>query len=115
MIHSFAGKSPRIPASAYVAWNAEISGEVELGEGASIWFGAVLRGDLAPIKIGECSNVQDGAVLHAEAAAQGKSRGALSPTTRRRVKTAISVRTEARETRSSPGFPSPDAKTARDA
>jgi carbonic anhydrase/acetyltransferase-like protein (isoleucine patch superfamily) len=64
MIHSFEGKSPKIPASAFVAWNAEVSGEVELGAGASIWFGAVLRADLAPIKVGEDSNVQDGAVLH---------------------------------------------------
>jgi carbonic anhydrase/acetyltransferase-like protein (isoleucine patch superfamily) len=64
MTHSFDGKSPRIPESAFVAWNAEVSGEVELGKGASVWFGAVLRGDLAPIRVGEESNVQDGAVLH---------------------------------------------------
>jgi len=64
MIHGFEGKCPQIPESAFVAWNAEVSGEVELGEGASVWFGAVLRGDLAPIKVGKDSNVQDGAVLH---------------------------------------------------
>jgi carbonic anhydrase/acetyltransferase-like protein (isoleucine patch superfamily) len=64
MIHNFEGRSPLIAPGSFVAWNAEVSGEVELGEGASIWFGAVLRGDLAPIRVGEGSNVQDGAILH---------------------------------------------------
>lgn len=66
MIHSFGDKRPRLADSAAVAWNAEVSGDVELGEGASVWFGAVLRADLAPIRVGEESNVQDGAVLHVD-------------------------------------------------
>jgi len=49
---------------AYVAPQASILGEVVLGEGSSIWPCAVLRGDLAPIRIGRQSNVQDGAILH---------------------------------------------------
>jgi carbonic anhydrase/acetyltransferase-like protein (isoleucine patch superfamily) len=64
MIHSFEGRSPRIPESAFVAWNAEVAGEVELGEGASVWYGAVLRGDMAAIRVGARSNVQDCAVVH---------------------------------------------------
>jgi len=67
MIHSFEGKSPSIHESAFVAWNAEVSGDVELAEGASVWYGATLRADLAPIRVGARSNVQDGAVIHVDA------------------------------------------------
>ncbi len=56
--------SPVIPATAWVADTAVVRGDVILGEEVSIWFGAVLRGDEAPIRVGEQSNVQDGAVLH---------------------------------------------------
>lgn len=49
---------------AFVAPSAAVSGEVSLGEGASVWHNATLRGDLAPIRVGRHSNVQDGAVLH---------------------------------------------------
>jgi carbonic anhydrase/acetyltransferase-like protein (isoleucine patch superfamily) len=50
----------------FVAENATVVGSVELGEGASIWFGAVLRGDADRIVVGAGSNVQDGAVLHTD-------------------------------------------------
>ena len=50
----------------WVADNAVVIGDVVLREGASVWFGAVLRGDNEPIVIGEHSNVQDGAVLHTD-------------------------------------------------
>jgi carbonic anhydrase/acetyltransferase-like protein (isoleucine patch superfamily) len=66
MIHSFEGKAPRIHQSAFVAWNAEVEGDVELAEGASVWYGATLRGDVASIRIGARSNVQDGAVIHVD-------------------------------------------------
>jgi carbonic anhydrase/acetyltransferase-like protein (isoleucine patch superfamily) len=66
MIHSFEGRSPKIHESAFVAWNAEVSGDVELAEGASAWYGATLRGDVAAIRIGARSNVQDGAVVHVD-------------------------------------------------
>jgi carbonic anhydrase/acetyltransferase-like protein (isoleucine patch superfamily) len=67
MVHSFEGERPDIAKAAFVAWNAEVLGRVELGEGASVWYGAVLRGDLAAVRIGAGSNVQDGAVLHVDA------------------------------------------------
>ncbi|NKQ36104.1 MAG: gamma carbonic anhydrase family protein [Chloroflexi bacterium] len=56
--------TPVIPKTAWVADTAVIRGNVTLGEDVSIWFGAALRGDEAPIRVGAQSNVQDGAVLH---------------------------------------------------
>ena len=58
----------RTPASGrfWVAPNAILLGKVELCDEASVWFGAVLRGDNELIKVGECSNVQDGCVLHTD-------------------------------------------------
>lgn len=64
MIKSFRGSHPRIHPSAYIAENATIIGDVEIGARASIWFGAVLRGDVFPIRIGEESSIQDNSVLH---------------------------------------------------
>jgi carbonic anhydrase/acetyltransferase-like protein (isoleucine patch superfamily) len=58
--------APQIPASAYVAAEATRIGRISLGERASIWSGAVARGDNEPIAIGDESNVQEGAVLHAD-------------------------------------------------
>jgi carbonic anhydrase/acetyltransferase-like protein (isoleucine patch superfamily) len=66
MIHSFEGERPDISKAAFVAWNAEISGRVDLGQASSVWYGATLRGDIAAIRVGAMSNVQDGAVLHVE-------------------------------------------------
>ena len=57
---------PHIADSAWVADSAEVIGDVELGADVSIWFGAILRGDTAPIRIGSGTNVQDGSVLHAD-------------------------------------------------
>ena len=51
---------------ALVAHNATVCGQVTLAERASVWYGCVVRGDCAPITIGECTNVQDGAVIHAD-------------------------------------------------
>ena len=65
-IYSLDGHSPDVPASAFVAPEATLIGRVRLGERASIWFGAVLRGDNDVISIGAGSNVQDGAVLHTD-------------------------------------------------
>lgn len=48
----------------YIAENATVVGDVQLGEGVSIWYGAVLRGDSGRISIGNGSNIQDNAVLH---------------------------------------------------
>ena len=55
-----------IAADAFVASNATVLGEVHLGELASVWFGAVLRGDVAVIRVGSRSNVQDNAVVHGD-------------------------------------------------
>ncbi len=57
---------PRIADSAWVADSAQVIGRVELQEGASVWFGAVLRGDNEWITVGRGSNVQDGSVLHTD-------------------------------------------------
>lgn len=58
------GISPIIPISCYVAPNSTIVGDVVLGEDCSIWFNAVIRGDVHYIRIGNQSNIQDGAVIH---------------------------------------------------
>ena len=55
---------PEIPATAWIADTARVRGQVTLGEEVSVWFGAVLRGDEAPITVGERTNIQDNAVLH---------------------------------------------------
>jgi carbonic anhydrase/acetyltransferase-like protein (isoleucine patch superfamily) len=58
--------APRLDPSAWVADSAEVIGRVELGADASVWYGAVLRGDNEWITIGERSNIQDGCVLHTD-------------------------------------------------
>ncbi len=60
------GKAPQVAATAYVAAEASLIGEVLVGEHASVWPGAAIRGDNEPIRIGAESNVQEGAVLHAD-------------------------------------------------
>jgi carbonic anhydrase/acetyltransferase-like protein (isoleucine patch superfamily) len=57
---------PQVPESAWVAPGAYVIGDVYLGEESSVWYGAVLRGDTEPIRIGARTNVQDGCVLHAD-------------------------------------------------
>jgi carbonic anhydrase/acetyltransferase-like protein (isoleucine patch superfamily) len=58
------GKRPQVDKDAYVAPTAILIGDVVIEAGASVWFGAVLRGDEAQIRVGEGSNVQDNAVIH---------------------------------------------------
>jgi carbonic anhydrase/acetyltransferase-like protein (isoleucine patch superfamily) len=58
------GKRPKVHPDAYIAPTAVLIGEVEVGAGASVWFGAVLRGDEAAIKVGDGANIQDNAVIH---------------------------------------------------
>ena len=57
---------PKIHESSYIAPTAVIIGDVEISEGVSVWDGAVLRGDVAPIKIGKNTNVQDNVVIHVD-------------------------------------------------
>ena len=64
LILPFRGIAPRIAADAFIAPNATIIGDVEIAAGANIWFGCVLRGDVAAITVGANSNVQDGTVVH---------------------------------------------------
>lgn len=58
------GKRPKVHPDAYIAPTAVLIGDVEVEAGASVWFGAVLRGDEAQIKVGQGANIQDNAVLH---------------------------------------------------
>lgn len=64
LIKSVNGKSPQIPSDCYVAENATIVGEVSFGDSCSVWFNAVIRGDVNFIKIGNKVNIQDGAIIH---------------------------------------------------
>lgn len=64
MIRAFQGQTPTIPESCYVDPSAQVIGDVVLGEQASVWMNAVLRGDVHSIRIGARSNIQDCAVLH---------------------------------------------------
>jgi carbonic anhydrase/acetyltransferase-like protein (isoleucine patch superfamily) len=65
IIKAVKGKYPQIPDNCYVAENATIVGEVTMGNECSIWFNAVIRGDVHFIKMGNKVNVQDGAIIHA--------------------------------------------------
>ncbi len=64
LIKSVNGKMPQVPEDCYVAENATIVGDVSFGDSCSVWFNAVIRGDVHFIKMGNKVNVQDGAVIH---------------------------------------------------
>ncbi len=66
MAHDFSHRSQQWAADAFVAANAMVLGNVTLGAQSSVWFGAVIRGDVERIAIGDCTNIQDLAVLHAD-------------------------------------------------
>lgn len=66
MIRPFRGMMPKLADGAYVDVSAQLIGDVTLGERTSVWMHAVLRGDVNAIRIGACTNVQDGAVLHGQ-------------------------------------------------
>ena len=67
MIRAYRGVLPKIAASAYIDPSAQVIGNVTVGERSSMWPGAVARGDVHSIKIGDESNVQDNSVLHCDA------------------------------------------------
>lgn len=64
-VRSYDGIAPQLAAGVWVAPSADVVGEVILGEDVNIWYGAVLRGDVAPIVVGARSNIQDLAMVHA--------------------------------------------------
>jgi gamma-carbonic anhydrase len=64
MIRPFRGKHPQIHPSAFVEESAQVIGDVWIGAQSSVWFNAVVRGDVFHIRIGERTNVQDGTVIH---------------------------------------------------
>ena len=70
MMLSFGGKMPRDEGAVFVAANATVLGNVTLGRGVNIWYGAVLRADEGALILGENSNVQDNAVLHCDPGGQ---------------------------------------------
>lgn len=73
MIKPFLDKTPQIHPTAFVAENAVIIGDVEIGENSSVWYNCVLRGDVNFIRIGARTNIQDGTIIHV-------SRGEQFPT-----------------------------------
>ena len=66
MIMAYGGKVPKIGSNVFIAPTAAVIGDVEIADGASIWYGAVIRGDLAPIRIGPDTNIQDNCTIHVD-------------------------------------------------
>lgn len=64
MIHAYKGQKPRIHETVFIASSADVIGDVTIGRDSSVWFHAVIRGDVHFIRIGERNNIQDGCVLH---------------------------------------------------
>ena len=70
MLYRYRDKTPRVGRGTFVAENARVIGDVELGDDTSIWFGCVLRGDVNFIKVGARTNIQDLTVIHVNAGRQ---------------------------------------------
>lgn len=68
MLIEFEGKRPRIGNDVFIAPTAVLIGDVEIGDGSSVWFGTVLRADFGPIAIGRNCSIQDNTVLHSDSA-----------------------------------------------
>jgi carbonic anhydrase/acetyltransferase-like protein (isoleucine patch superfamily) len=66
MIYSLENYHPEIDSSVFIAPGAQLIGNIKIGKESSVWFNSVLRGDNAPIVIGERSNIQDGCILHVD-------------------------------------------------
>ncbi|NDA90905.1 MAG: gamma carbonic anhydrase family protein [Alphaproteobacteria bacterium] len=63
-IIKFKGISPKIDKSSFIAHGAIIAGDVTISENSGVWFNCVLRGDVNPITVGSCTNIQDGTIIH---------------------------------------------------
>ena len=66
-LYAYRGKMPHVAPDAWVAPTASVIGDVEIASGASVWFGATVRGDMAEVRIGPRTSVQDNCVIHTEA------------------------------------------------
>lgn len=66
MIKNLKNDTPSIHENAFIAETAVVVGKVKVGEGSSVWYGSVLRGDIEEISIGDYSNIQDNSVIHTE-------------------------------------------------
>lgn len=64
MLHPYKNILPKIAADAFIAPGCHIIGDVEIGSKSGIWFNTVIRGDVAEIRVGERTNIQDGSVIH---------------------------------------------------
>ncbi|MDI6779340.1 MAG: gamma carbonic anhydrase family protein [Bacteroidota bacterium] len=64
MIYTYNSRKPKITMPAFIAESAEIIGDIQIDEDASVWFNTVIRGDVNSIKIGKKTNIQDGCVIH---------------------------------------------------
>ena len=65
-LRPYRDKSPQIAIDVYIADNAVVVGDVEIGSGSSVWFGVIIRADSSKITIGERSNLQDGTIVHSD-------------------------------------------------
>ena len=65
-IYQLDDQTPRVAATAWVADSAQVMGNVELAEGVSVWFGAIVRGDNETVRVGRNTNLQDACVLHSD-------------------------------------------------
>jgi gamma-carbonic anhydrase len=74
-LYELKGVAPQLGRDVYVAEGARVIGDVHLGDEASIWFGAVLRGDYMPIRVGARTNIQDNAVVHITSGQSGATLG----------------------------------------
>jgi carbonic anhydrase/acetyltransferase-like protein (isoleucine patch superfamily) len=74
-IYELKGVRPRVGRDVFVAEGARVIGDVHLGDAASVWFNAVLRGDYMPIRVGARTNIQDNAVVHITSGVSGATIG----------------------------------------
>lgn len=71
LVLPYKDKTPIIGKDAFIAQNATVIGDVEIGDGSSVWYNCVLRGDVNNIRIGQKTNIQDGTVIHVSSTGQG--------------------------------------------
>lgn len=66
MIKELKGMKPKIQENCFIAENATLIGDIEINEKSSVWYGTVIRGDVAPVRIGKQTNIQDNCTLHTD-------------------------------------------------